>query len=97
MIDVLAWMLVFAPIVPAVTAWMLLRHIRSESPSLAERALVAVRDWLVSSLCAVVALNRLREWGLPSGLMIGMLAGAMLLVSLPSAWWVYQYQRGRFR
>lgn len=97
MVDVIAWALVIVPAIPALAAWILVRHLRSDSPSLAERALVAIRDWLVASLVAIVALNRIFEWHLPSLVVVLLLGGGMLLVSLPSAWWLYMYQRGAFR
>lgn len=100
--SVIDWMivlLVVAPAFPALTALILVRHWhRIESPSLHERTLLAVRDWAVASIAAALALSRLGfVFDLPPGSAIPMLAVALLLVSLPSAYWLWLYFRGSFR
>jgi hypothetical protein len=97
-IDWLVVLLIVVPAFPALTALILLRHWNQlHSPSLHERTLLAIRDWAVGSIAAALALSRLgfitlpREWSLP------LLAIAMLLVSLPSAYWLALYYRGKFR
>lgn len=97
MADVFAWLLIILPAIPFATVWVLVRHVRSDSPSLAERSLVAVRDWLVSSMAGMLALNRIFGWGWSVQLVVLILGTAMVLVSLPSAWWLWQYHRGAFR
>lgn len=97
-VDWMVVMLIVAPAFPTLTAMILLRHWnQTESPSLHERTLLAVRDSGVATIAAVLALSRLgiidlpREWPLP------LLVIAMLLVSLPSSYWLWLYYRGHFR
>lgn len=89
--------LVVLPVFPLAAAWILSRHYRENSPSLRERAVLAIRDWVVSSIAAVLALSRLEVIELPPGSPIPMLIVAMMLVSLPSVWWLFLYFRGAFR
>jgi hypothetical protein len=98
-IELMVLLLVVVPAFPAVLLAILIhRHAwSSSSPSLRERTLLAVRDWLVASIAATLALNRLLGWSLPLPLVLMLLAVAMLLVSLPSAWWLWLYFRGAFR
>ena len=97
-IDWMVILLVVVPAFPALTALILLRHWhRLDSPSLHERTLLAIRDWAVASIAAALAMSRLGFIHLPNGSALPMLAIAMLLVSLPSAYWLSLYWRGRFR
>ena len=97
-IDWLVVMLIVAPAFPTLTAVILLRHWNTtESPSLHERTLLAIRDSLVAGIAAALAMSRLGFIDLPNGSALPMLAIAMLLVSLPSAYWLWLYWRGRFR
>lgn len=95
--DVAVWALVVLPVFPLAAAGLLGRHYRENSTSLRERAVLAVRDWIVSSIAAVLALSRLEIIELPTGSAVPMLIVAMLLVSLPSVWWLFLYFRGAFR
>lgn len=97
MVDAIAWLLIVVPALPLATALILGQHIRSESPSLAERALIAVRDCLVASMAALLALNRILGWGWPGQVIVLVLGMALILVSVPSAYWLWQYRRGAFR
>jgi hypothetical protein len=98
LVDWIVVLLVVVPAFPALTALILLRHWnRLDSPSLHERTLLAIRDWAVASIAASLALARLGFIHLPNGTALPMLAIAMLLVSLPSAYWLFLYFRGRFR
>ena len=91
-------LLVVVPAFPALTALILLRHWHQlESPSLHERTLLAIRDWAVASIAAALALSRLGFIELPNGIGLPLLAIAMLLVSVPSAYWLWLYFRGQFR
>lgn len=97
-VDWMVVLLVVVPAFPALTALILLRHWhRLDSPSLHERSLLAIRDWAVASIAATLALARLGIIGLPNDTALPLLATAMLLVSLPSAYWLHLYFRGRFR
>lgn len=97
LVDVETVLLIVTPAFPALAALLLLRHWRTDSPSLHERTILAVRDWLVASIAALLALSRLGLIELPRGVTLPLLATAMLLVSLPSAYWLWLYFRGRFR
>lgn len=90
-------LLIVAPTFPALASIILVRHWSVASTSLHERALLAVRDWVVASIAALLALTRLGFVTLPNGSAVGLLIVAMLLVSLPSAYWLYLYWRGSFR
>lgn len=97
-VDWMVALLIVVPAFPALTALILLRHWnRLDSPSLHERTLLALRDWGVASIAAALALSRLGFIHLPQELSLPLLAIAMLLVSLPSAYWLWLYYRGRFR
>lgn len=97
-IDWMVLMLIVAPAFPALTALILLGHWnRLESPSLHERTVLAIRDWGVASIAAALAFDRLGFDIVPDGWSLPLLAVAMLLVSLPSAYWLWLYYRGRFR
>jgi hypothetical protein len=97
--EVMVLLLVVVPALPALLVIILVHHHawRSGSPSLRERALLAFRDWIVASMAATMALNRLFGWGLPNETIILLLTLALLLVSLPSAFWLWMYWRGAFR
>ena len=98
LVDWMVVLLLVAPAFPSLTALILLRHWhRFESPSLHERTLLAIRDWAVASIASALAMARLGFISLPHGTALPLLAAAMLLVSLPSAYWLWLYFRGRFR
>lgn len=98
-VEWLAWLLIVVPILPfsaaAVFVWS--RFWRYTSPSLRERAIIAIRDWIVASAVAAVALNLVLNLGWPGEVRALLLAGAMILVSVPSAYWLTLYFGGRFR
>lgn len=98
LVDWLVVLLVVVPAFPGLAAIILVRHWHgTDSPSLHERTLLAVRDWAVASIAAILALARMGFLSLPDGVPILMLAIAMLLVSLPSLYWLSLYWRGKFR
>lgn len=92
-------MLVVVPALPALTALILITRggLREHSPSLRERTVLAIRDWLIASDVALLALNNLLGWGWPTVLALLMLLSGLLLISLPSAYWLWLYYRGSFR
>lgn len=97
-LDVETFLLIVMPAFPILTTIILIRYARrAESPSLRERTLLAVRDSLVAISAAVLAMQRLGIIELPEGVPVLMLATLMLLVSLPSAYWLWLYFRGGFR
>lgn len=98
-VDVEIALLVVVPALPALASLILLAKggLRDQSPSLRERTLLALRDWLVASDVALIALARLLDWSVPRELLLLMLASGLLLISLPSAWWLFLYYRGAFR
>jgi hypothetical protein len=96
-VDWLAVVLIAAPILPLTAAFLLLRHWPERSTALHERAILAIRDWVVASLAAILAMARLDFFTLPNGTALVLIAVAMLLVSIPSAYWVFLYATGRFR
>jgi hypothetical protein len=89
--------LIVIPVLPALASLVLLGHWRTDSVTLHERAVIAVRDWLVASIVALLSLNALLEWGWPALVRAGGLYVALLAVSLPSAYWLWLYLWGRFR
>lgn len=97
--DWIVLMLLIAPILPVTASAIFVRHTpwRTSSPSLMERALIAGRDALVALLAAGMALNRILMWDWPPPVVVMLLGFALLLVSLPSAWWLALYFRGAFR
>jgi hypothetical protein len=70
---------------------------RMRSPSLNERMVLGARDFLVASIAARLALSRLGYWAIEGESALLLLATALLLVSLPSIYWLWLYFRGRFR
>lgn len=97
MLDVLTWLLLLVPIFPLLALVILAGHWSVPSPSLHERTLLAGRDWVVASIAGVLALARLGWITLPPGTPLLLIAVAMLLVSIPSAYWLLLYWRGAFR
>lgn len=97
--DWLVVLLIVAPLFPALLVSVLVyrRVWTFRSPSLRERALLGLRDWVVASIAALLALTRLGFLSLPPHAALPLLAIAMLLVSLPSAYWLLLYFRGGFR
>lgn len=98
-IDIEVILLVIVPAFPATALGIMLwrRAWFTDSPSLRERTLIAARDWVVASIAATLALSRLGLIAIPNGSALPLLLTAMLLVSVPSAWWLWLYSRGRFR
>lgn len=96
-LDVEVLLLLVVPLLPIAAAYFLVRGWALNSPSLHERALIAVRDAVIASAVAVLAAVRLGWISLPDGVPLLVLTTALLLVSLPSAWWLYLFWRGRFR
>jgi hypothetical protein len=99
-VELMIVLLVVVPAFPALLLAILIhrRVWRSDSPSLRERTLLAFRDWLVASIAATLALRSLGMIELvPRSATLPLLAIAMLLVSLPSAYWLWLYFRGAFR
>lgn len=92
-------LLVVVPAFPALASLILLTKggYRDTSPSLRERTLMAVRDWLIASAIAYLALTRIMGWNISRDLFLVILATALLLISLPSIWWLWLYYRGAFR
>lgn len=97
--DWLVVLLIVAPLFPALLVGVLVyrRVWTFRSPSLRERALLGLRDWLVATIAALLALSRLHIIDLSRDLSIPLLAIAMLLVSIPSLYWLFLYFRGGFR
>lgn len=95
--DIQVVLLLIVPVLPAAAALLLVTTWTHKSVALRERTLLALRDWIVASLAALLALNRILHWQWPSEFALSVLAFALLLVSLPSAWWLYLFWRGRFR
>ena len=99
LVEILAWLLIIVPAFPLAATVIFVGHRfwRVSSPSLRERAAIAIRDALVASMAAAIALNIVFGWDWPAIVRLILLAGGMVLVSLPSAWWLFLYARGAFR
>lgn len=99
MTDVLIVLLMIVPIFPVATAGILLWHRswRHGSPSLSERTMLALRDSTVGVVVALLAANRVFMWNFPREAVLMATAVVLLLVSLPSAYWLWLFMRGSFR
>lgn len=97
--DVLIFLLIVVPIFPIATFAVLAWHTpwRAGSPSLSERTLLAFRDASVGVVVAVLACNRVFGWGFQRDTVLMLIASLLLLISLPSAYWLLLYARGAFR
>ena len=96
-VDWMVILLIIVPAFPVLATLILVGHWRVNSMSLHERTVIAVRDAVVASAAAALALWRLDVIELPEGSGLPTLATMMLLVSLPSAYWLLLYFRGSFR
>ena len=97
--DVLIVLLIVVPIFPIATFAVLAWHTpwRAGSPSLSERTLLAFRDAAVGVVVAVLAANRTFDWGFERDTVLMLIASVLMLISLPSAYWLALYFRGAFR
>jgi hypothetical protein len=94
MIEALAWALLIVPLLPLGALYVLRHHWHTPSLLLRLRLWTTVRDAALGLFIALLAANRLFGWGLSGpGLAIPFAIG-MLLVSLPSGWWLVLYWRG---
>ena len=96
-VDWMVILLIVVPAFPVLASLILIGHWRVNSMSLHERTVIALRDALVASAAAGLALARLDVIELPEGSGLPVLATMMLLISLPSAYWLFLYWRGSFR
>ena len=99
LIDILIVALIVVPIFPLSTVAVLAWHTpwRAGSPSLSERTLLAVRDASVAVVVAALAANRVFGWEWDRAVVLLLTTTILLLVSLPSAYWLLLYSRGGFR
>lgn len=97
LLDWEAWALVVVPILPLMASIVLVRHWGSASVSLHERTMLALRDTLIASIAAAISVNRLMNLGWDGQTVLVLLAFSLILVSLPSAYWLFLYFRGAFR
>ena len=99
LLDALIVALIVVPIFPLATVAVLVwcAGWRPNSPSLAERTLLAFRDATVAIVVAALAANRVFGWDWPREIVLLLTASILLLVSLPSAYWLHLYWRGEFR
>ncbi len=96
LLDGMLLLLVIVPIFPAVASVILVRHWHTDSPSLRERTVLAIRDWLVASIAAFLALARFDILEPPDGWALPLLAISLLLVGLPSVYWLWLFWSGHF-
>ena len=97
LVDIIAWLLLPAAVLPIVTAFVLRKYRHAESPSLRDRWHVALVMAAVGVMAAVLAANRV--WGLElRGEIIAIPLGVVLLaVDVVSGKWLLDYWRGAFR
>ena len=97
--DILVVALIVVPIFPVATVAVLIWRAgwRPDSPSLAERTLLAFRDATVAVVVAGLAANRVFGWDWDRAVVLLLTASILLLISLPSAYWLHLYARGEFR
>jgi hypothetical protein len=96
--DVLGWAFVLLPIGAWLCAGLLYWAHRMEplATNLGERSIVAIRDALVTTIGAVLGLNRVASLGFPTELAVGLLAVGLLLVAAYPLAWLTQFYRGRW-
>lgn len=88
--------LVVVPVFPILTSVLLAQHWKTDSVTLHERTIVAVRDAGVAAIVALLALRYLIGWDWPPGLTIALFYVALLMVSVPSTYWLWLYFFGHF-
>jgi len=96
LVNVIAWILLLAPVLPLVVALLLSPFFGSRNLALRERAGVALRDALLSGVIALLAATYLFGWTLDPVLLFWLTVLAYLSISAPSAIWLTLYLRGRF-
>lgn len=94
-LDVIAWSLIPAGLLPVFTAWILRRYRHAASPSLRDRwhlaLALAALGAMASLIAALVVLDVRGGWlWIPFGL-------ALLGVDVVSGKWLLEYWGGRFR
>jgi hypothetical protein len=96
LVNIIAWALLLAPILPLTVAALLSPFFGSRNIALRERAGIALRDALLSGVIALLAATFLFGWQLDSVLLFWLTVLAYLSISAPSAIWLVLYLRGRF-
>lgn len=96
-VDIEVVILAVVWVLPLIASVVLVRHWSSQSVSLHERTILALRDLLVATLAGAIAVNRILDLGWDGQLVIALLGIALILVSLPSGYWLLLYFRGAFR
>jgi hypothetical protein len=94
------FVLFVAPIFPLTATLVFIDQgglVRQAPLSLRERTWLSIRDWLVASMVAVLAGNRIFNWNLPHGPLVAAFFVSMVLVSAPSAIWLYLFLTGKFK
>lgn len=96
-IDVIAWLLIPAAVLPIVTAWVLRSYARANSPSLRDRwhlSLVLAAIGLVAAFLGLIRVLDLDVgttwWAVPLGLVL-------LTADIVSGKWLVDYYNGHFR
>jgi hypothetical protein len=79
----------------AIVLWLGHRHV-PEAKNLGERAIVAVRDAIVTTIGGILGLSRLADLHLDGAIAIGLLTGGLLLVAAYPLAWLIQWQQGRW-
>lgn len=96
-VTLIAWALIPAGALPIITAFVLRKYRHADSTALRDRWHIALVMAAVGVMAAILAGNRLWEWGL-SGEAIAIPLGIVLLaVDFVSGKWLIEYWRGAFR
>lgn len=96
-VDVIAWILLPAGALPVLTAWVLRRYRKADSASLRDRWHLSLVMAIVGIMAAVLAGNRIWEWGLRGEVIAIPLGLVLLAVDVVSGKWLLDFWRGRFR
>ena len=96
-VDALAWVLLIAPVVDWIAVAILgyRSHRYPTIRTLRERAIAAIVLSLAATGIAYLAANRLHLVTVPNPTALGLLAGALVLVSVPNAYWLVLFASGR--
>ena len=95
----LVWMLILIPpidwIVATILTWLSIRY--PGILTLRERAITAWILAFVATVAGFLGLVRIGAFAITNDLAIALLAGSLLLVSLPAIYWLLLLALGRFR
>ena len=97
-LDVISAVLIVLAAIDVIATITLVRAaVRTRENSLTERAMVSVLLTAFAVSVALLAVNRLGQWHLPTEVATVILVGGLLLISVPQIVWLVAYRRQGFR